>query len=92
MNLCMTRRVADTVPQMMQMLLWKIIKATDSPDYLQVFHISFNGKQHIIKHTQEVEGFEDEFFSYPATQEPINAKIYCIDDGERWTMMFADEY
>ena len=90
--------VKDEIPASLVSFMWSKIDAMkQNRDYLQVFSfVSEDGKQLII-HTQEgCEEFdaadykaEYRLFGYP---EPINDKIYVIDDGEHSTMILAEEY
>jgi hypothetical protein len=90
--------VQDEIPAALVSFMWsKIDSMRENRDYLQVFSfISEDGRQLII-HTQEgSEEFdaadykaEYRLFGY---SEPINDKIYVIDDGEHSTMILAEEY
>lgn len=88
----LTRGIADKLPMETQVFLWGLIDAMEieKQDYLQVFTLSAeNGRQKIIHHQEEPEYLAE--FVIPAT-DPVNAKIFVIDDDTHSTMLFADEY
>lgn len=86
----LTKGVQADIPFELQIFLWECIKAVPEPDYLQIFRLSdFNGKQRVI-HEQEIPEYKREYLL--AVTEPINAKVYVIDDGDHSTMLLAEEY
>lgn len=86
----LTKGVQTDIPFELQIFMWECIKAVPEPDYLQIFRLSdFNGKQRII-HEQEIPEYKREYLL--AVTEPINAKVYVIDDGDHSTMLLAEEY
>ena len=86
----LTKGVQADIPFELQIFMWECIKAVPEPDYLQIFRLSdFNGKQRII-HEQEIPEYKREYLL--AVTEPINAKVYVIDDGDHSTMLLAEEY
>lgn len=92
-----TKGIASRVEPNLQLFLWTAIAQAGKQvplDYLQVFHLSPFIKdgmllQQVI-HTQEKPLYRKKLFICCA--EPINAKIFCIDDGEHSTMLLAEEY
>ena len=65
------------------------------PDYLQVYHMSYNEEENIltIRHSQEEPDFEQEVsFVLPEGVEPYEGKVYYIDDVSHRTFLLADEY
>lgn len=85
-----TKGVQADIPFELQIFMWDCIKAVPEPDYLQIIRLSdFNGKQRII-HEQEIPEYKREYLL--AVNEPINAKVYIIDDGDHSTMLLAEEY
>ena len=90
-NRYITRGVQSDIPAVLQIFMWDCISAVSEPaDYLQIFRLSeFNGQQKIV-HEQEVPEFKREYLL--AFPEPINAKVYVIDDGDHCTMLLAEEY
>lgn len=86
----LTKGVQADIPFELQIFMWECIKAVPEPDYLQIFRLSdFNGKQRVI-HEQEIPEYKREYLL--AVTEPINAKVYVIDDGDHSTMLLAEEY
>ena len=89
-NRYLTKGVQSEIPAILQIFMWDCIKVVSEPDYLQIFRLSdFNGKQRII-HEQEVPEYKREYLL--AVPEPINAKVYVIDDEDHCTMLLAEEY
>ena len=59
-------------------------------DYLQVFKLSVvNGIQR-VEHKQEVPEYQNTYSVLVAN--PVDAKIFVIDDGDYSTMLLAEEY
>lgn len=59
-------------------------------DYLQVFNLSVvNGIQR-VEHKQEVPKYQNTY--YVLVSNPVDAKIFVIDDSEYSTMLLAEEY
>ena len=86
----LTKGVQADIPFELQIFMWECIKEVPEPDYLQIFRLSdFNGKQRVI-HEQEIPEYKREYFL--AVTEPINQKVYVIDDGDHSTMLLAEEY
>ena len=90
-NRYMTKGVQSEIPAVLQIFMWDCISSVPvQKDYLQIFRLSeYNGKQKIV-HEQEVPEFKREYLL--AIPEPINAKVYVIDDGDHCTMLLAEEY
>ena len=89
-NRYMTKGVQSDIPAVLQLFLWDRVSAVPNPDYLQIFRLSeCNGKQRIV-HEQEVPEYRREYLL--AFPEPVNAKVYVIDDGDHCTMLLAEEY
>lgn len=86
----LTKGVQADIPFELQIFMWECIKAVPEPDYLQIFRLSdFNGKQRII-HEQEIPEYNHEYLL--AISNPVNQKVYVIDDGDHSTMLLAEEY
>ena len=88
----LTRSVQATIPFDLQMFMWFLVTILPEPkDYLQVFRLSVsdNGTQRIV-HEQEEPQYHKEFDI--VFDNPINAKVYIIDDGDHCTMLLAEEY
>ena len=90
-NSYMTKGVQLKIPAVLQIFMWDCISAVPEPaDYLQIFRLSeSNGKQKVV-HEQELPEFKREYLL--AFQNPVNAKVYVIDDGDHCTMLLAEEY
>lgn len=87
-----TKGIVNDIPFWLQNLLWHAIETMEvaHKDYLQVFQLSAEeGKQKII-HTQEQPCYEHTYLI--ATDQPITAKIFVIDDQTHSTMLLAEEY
>ena len=85
------RAICERIPFELQVFMWHCIDALEvEKDYLQVFTL-FNedGKQKMT-HGQEVPSYKKEYLL--VGYEPIDAKIFVIDDGAYATMLFAEEY
>ncbi len=89
-NRYITRGVQLEIPVVLQIFMWDCISAVPEKDYIQIFRLSeCNGKQKIV-HEQEVPEYKREYLL--AVPEPVNAKVYIIDDGDHCTMLLAEEY
>lgn len=89
-NRYMTKGVQSEIPAVLRIFMWDCIRVIPKPDYLQVFRLSeVNGKQRIV-HEQEVPEFKREYLL--SFSNPVNAKVYVIDDGDHCTMLLAEEY
>lgn len=90
-----TRGVNEYVPFILQMYLWELIRdmKVEKKDYLQVFRFYKINGNNCIEHSQEVPEYKkmsilnNNYFDVGELE-----KIYCIDDGEYSTMLFASEY
>ena len=89
-NRYITKGVQSEIPAGLQFFMWNCISAVLSPDYLQIFRLEADkGKQKIV-HEQEIPEFKQEYLL--PSDNPINAKVYVIDDGDHSTMLLAEEY
>jgi Staphylococcal protein of unknown function (DUF960). len=91
-----TKGISIEIPLYLQNILWYMIESMQvkKQDYLQVFTLErqmtgLDLRQKII-HTQEQPNYRYEY-SFVST-EPINAKVFVIDDETHSTMLLADEY
>ncbi|MBZ9633375.1 DUF960 domain-containing protein [Clostridium sp. FP1] len=98
-NRYITRGVNATLSIHLQLLLWNLIDTLEQDksielDYLQIFkfkRITDNEKYNlIITHSQEVPPYEKKYMFH--VDNPIDEKVYVIDDGEYSTMLLAEEY
>ena len=86
-----TRTICEQIPFELQVYMWNCIDALDvERDYLQVFKLYNNDGKQMMAHEQEVPSYKKEYLLID--YEPINAKIFVIDDGDYATMLFAEEY
>lgn len=91
----LTRGIDENIIPELQLCMWHMIDImTIDKDYLQVFNLSkkvIDGitVQH-IEHSQEVPPFSQDIDLI--IDEPVECKIYVIDDGDHSTMLFAEEY
>lgn len=70
---------------------YEVVKATGKYDYLQVFEL-----KQVAEHTQQIE-HRQEVPEYNQVYQlrsinPIEQKIFIIDEGEYATMLLAEEY
>ena len=91
-----TRGVADTIPQEVQMFLWSLLdsliaKRTVELDYLQVFELVGARGQQTIIHRQEMPDYQA-VYQFDNVVSPLNSKLYVIDDSAYATMLLCQEY
>ena len=87
----LTHGIEASIPIRLQTLLWNLIDLLPPErDYLQVFWLKpFGGMQQVF-HTAEEPEYK-KVLLFPSDN-PINAKIYVIDDDDHTTMLLAEEY
>ena len=87
----LTRGVQAEIPMELQLFLWNYIdQLPEERDYFQVFKLDVrNGKQH-IHHFSEQPEYNKEYTIDLAN--PVNQKVYVIDDNDHSTMLLAEEY
>ena len=91
-----TRGVADTIPPEVQMFLWSLLdsliaKRTVEVDYLQVFELMGVEGQQTIIHRQEMPDYQA-IYQFDKVENPLQHKIYVIDDVGYSTMMLVEDY
>jgi len=91
-----TRGVADTIPLEVQMFLWSLLdgliaKRAVELDYLQVFELSAEGGKQKIIHSQEVPEYQV-VHQFDNVANPLNSKLYAIDNSTYVTMLLCHEY
>lgn len=91
-NQCyLTHGIEASIPIRMQALLWNLIDLLPPErDYLQVFWLKPFGEMQKIIHTSEQPEYKK--VCILPTDQPIDAKIYVIDDDNHTTMLLASEY
>ena len=87
-----TRGVQTTIPPWLQTLLCYMRDSMEVPerDYLQIFQLSCDGDRQRIEHEQEQPEYKH-VVAIPDEQ-PVDAKVYIIEDPDHITMLLADEY
>ena len=86
----LTRGVQAELPVKLQLFLWNCIDQLPERDYFQVFALKeIDGKQH-IHHFPEQPEYSKEYTI--ALANPVNQKVYVIDDIDHSTMLLAEEY
>ena len=89
-----TSGVNEQISIYIQLFCWycyEVVKATGKYDYLQVFEL-----KQVAEHTQQIE-HRQEVPEYNQVYQlrsinPIEQKIFIIDEGEYATMLLAEEY
>ena len=91
--------VVNEIPIELQLILWDLIdqlkEKNHQLDYLQIFELKIKydadgkKKQH-VRHFQEEPPYESVIIL--ECEEPLNQKIYVIDDETHSTMLLAEEY
>ena len=83
----LTRGVQAEIPIELQLFLWNCIdNLPEERDYFQVFALKeIDGKQHIHHFSEQPEYMID-------LDNPVNQKVYVIDDIDHSTMLLAEEY
>ncbi|MDD4834013.1 MAG: DUF960 family protein [Lutispora sp.] len=89
--------VNSSVDPNIQLFIWNLIENLKSKiqlDYLQVFELSkiiYLGKPaQKLTHSQEIPYHTQEYIL--SNDEPVDQKIYIIDDYTHSTMLLAEEY
>jgi len=90
-NRYLTCGVDAEIPLPLQLFMWNCVESLPQErDYLQVFDLSEeNGKQRIVHRSEQPEHRQE--YMIPS-ENPVENKIYVIDDGEHSTMLLAEEY
>ena len=75
----------------LQLFLWNCIdQLPEERDYFQVFALKeIDGKQHIHHFSEQPEYSQDYMINLT---NPVNQKVYVIDDIDHSTMLLAEEY
>ena len=89
-----TSGVNEQISIDIQLFCWycyEVVKATGKYDYLQVFELKTVGEDtQQIEHRQEVPECNQVY--QLKSINPIEQKIFIIDEGEYATMLLAEEY
>lgn len=95
-----TSHANETLPLVLQVAMWENInKRRENKvqlDYLQVFELSIENKEgrliQLIKHSQEQPKKTETYRVECDGFEPIQDKVFVIDDGDYSTMLMASDY
>lgn len=89
-----TSGVNEQISIDIQLFCWQcyeVTKATGKYDYLQVFELKAVDEQtQQIEHRQEIPEYKRVY--QLKSMNPIEQKIFIIDEGEYATMLLAEEY
>ena len=89
-----TSGVNEQISIDIQLFCWycyEVVKATGKYDYLQVFELKILDEQiQQVEHRQEVPEYNQVY--QLRSINPIEQKIFIIDEGEYATMLLAEEY
>ena len=97
-NRYVTRGVNEEVDIRLQLIMWSMIdKLNDEGnvelDYLQVFKLRKEGNKIVINQSQEVPEYSCTYeIEIEDVQIDDKIKVYVIDSGEYFTMLFPSEY
>ena len=87
----LTKGINQSVPLELQIFIWKCIdELSIEKDYLQVFNLSVKDGIQVIEYKQEVPKYKNTYSVLVSN--PVDAKIFVIDDGEYSIMLLAEEY
>lgn len=89
-----TKEINEKISLIHVMLMFELVHDMNiKKDYLQIFKLfvdNENKNLQIVEHSQE-QPYYTRLHKF-ITLNPVEAKIYVVDDGEYSVMMFADEY
>jgi hypothetical protein len=87
----LTRGVQAEIPVELQLFLWNCIdQLPEERDYFQVFKLDVRNRKQHIHHFSEQPEYSKEHMIDLAN--PVNQKVYVIDDTDHSTMLLAEEY
>lgn len=88
----LTKGVQTDIPFELQIFMWECInRLPEERDYFQVFKLEVvNGIQRIHHFSEQPEYSMKHLL--PTVANPVNQKVYVIDDGDHSTMLLAEEY
>ena len=87
----LTRGVQTDIPFELQLFMWGCIdRLPEECDYFQVFKLEvIDGRQYIRHFSEQPEYSKEYLIDF---NNPVNQKVYVIDDGDHSTMLLAEEY
>ena len=90
----LTHGINEQIPINIQLFCWQCYdaaKVTGNYDYLQVFELKQLDEQtQQVEHRQEVPEYKQIY--YLKSTNPIDQKIFIIEEGEYVAMLLAEEY
>ncbi|MCM1228111.1 MAG: DUF960 domain-containing protein [Clostridium sp.] len=87
----LTQGVQSEIPIELQLFMWECIDSLPEPkDYFQVFRFRVVEGLQCITHITEAPEYRKKYKF--ASQNPITAKVYVIDDETHTIMLLAKEY
>ena len=90
----LTHGINEQIPINIQLFCWQCYdaaKVTGNYDYLQVFELKQLDEQtQQVEHRQEVPEYKQIY--YLKSTNPINQKIFIIEESEYVAMLLAEEY
>ncbi|MBQ3161987.1 MAG: DUF960 domain-containing protein [Oscillospiraceae bacterium] len=90
-NRYLTRGVQTEIPSELQFFMWECIDQLPEPkDRFQIFRLTIQDDKQHVSHESEQPEYHKEYDI--DTANPIEAKIYVIDDETHCTMLLAEEY
>ena len=98
-----TKGINSRIPVLLQSILWNLIDTMDisQKDYIQVFELTNCDNKQRITHKQETPVYKKtyllnladmSFFAGKEITNPLNAKIYVIDNVKYSTILLSEEY
>ena len=84
--------VCTEIPDILQILMWKMAEELEDADYLQVFELMGTQDDVLIVHSQEVPPYENILKVNCAVELGFRKKVYIIDDETHSTILLAEEY
>ncbi|WP_298483810.1 DUF960 domain-containing protein [uncultured Ruminococcus sp.] len=87
----LTIGVQTDIPFELQLFMWGCIdKLATQRDYFQVFKLEVIDGRQYIRHSSEQPEYSKDYLIY--FNNPVNQKVYVIDDCDHSTMLLAEEY
>lgn len=87
----LTKGVNQSVSLELQIFIWKCIDELPiEKDYLQVFNLSVKDGIQVIEHKQEAPKYQNTYSVLVSN--PVDAKIFVIDDDKCSTTLLTEEY
>ena len=84
--------VCTEIPDILQVLMWKMAEELEDADYLQIFELMGTADGVLIIHRQEVPLYENIVKVNCVAELGFRKKVYIIDEEDYATMLLAEEY